>query len=222
MFKLIKSIFCNGNYGSIKEVICPCCGKITSFAKYKEKNIVGTKNTPITYRYYIECICCHSKFETYEERFNEISNYADVLNAIQNNLHDKTLAGVSPQKSCFMHTKNTKISIYVFENSLLYADYHSTFCCHKSLCDELYTLLKKFISIISKHNIPLYIPAEEYHGSLLFPASSITIDWDDDINCDLKTYYAVTDDTQTINNALNELSVDISNLAEIYRIKESN
>lgn len=82
----------NKQYGAVENVICPHCGMVTSFAKVKNKTTGSVLFIPVcslTNIAYVRCTACGAAYEVNKQRFNNINNNIDLLNAVRDRHNEK-------------------------------------------------------------------------------------------------------------------------------------
>jgi TM2 domain-containing membrane protein YozV len=77
----------NQHCGTIENVLCPKCGKITPFLKMKNTTTGKVMFIPvakITNSAFVVCSSCQSAFEVSKKEFSHINSNLDVIHAIYN------------------------------------------------------------------------------------------------------------------------------------------
>lgn len=88
----IRSKTYNEQYGSVENVTCSNCGKITQFVKVRNKSMTSVMFIPIinvTNVSYVQCTSCSAAYEVDKNDFSQMNNNIDILNSIYNYQMDK-------------------------------------------------------------------------------------------------------------------------------------
>ena len=82
----------NKQCGTVENVTCPKCGRITRFAKVRNKTTGTVLFIPVvsvTNMAYVQCTACGAAYEVNKKGFNQVNSDVDVLNAIYNRHNEK-------------------------------------------------------------------------------------------------------------------------------------
>ena len=82
----------NKQCGSVENVTCPHCGRVSRFTKIRNKTTGTVLFIPVisvTNQAYVQCGSCGAAYEVNKKGFNQVNTDVDVLNAIYSRHNEK-------------------------------------------------------------------------------------------------------------------------------------
>lgn len=78
--------------GTVENVTCPHCGRVSSFTKIRNKTTGTVLFIPVisvTNQAYVQCASCGAAYEVNKKGFNQVNTNVDVVNAIYSRYNEK-------------------------------------------------------------------------------------------------------------------------------------